>query len=276
MALADIIRGNLQQLQQQTAPVNNDEAQRAARLLRASRGKAVGGGTTPTRSNITEQQQQVSDQYRPQLEIQSAGIEQEQEQLGQQQDINKQQQKQSRAELMSKLSSQENSILEDLERSRTELGSARGRAKLEQAGFVMRLQNREYLDRLEAVGIKKRLDNDLKFKQELQRSIFKDAERALGRQYKFQELMDADDREFATEMSRMDIDSAMAILRDDMAARSKRQIAEGAGQMVSAGANYLGNNPDMFSNSPDIPNRLPPGDADVSQSGIYSNRSRAT
>jgi hypothetical protein len=250
MALADIIRGNLQQLQNQAAPQVTDESQRAARLLRARGGRAIGGGSTPARTNIMEQQQQVSEQYRPQLELQGAAIEQEQEQIGQQQQLGRQQQKQSRAELQSKLSSQQNAILEDLERSRAELGSARGRSKLEQAGITLRLQNQQYLDQLENEGARRRLDDSLKFKEEMQASIFRDAERALSKQFDFRSLMNSDEREFAREISKMDVDTAMQILRDEMSAASKRQIAQGAGTAVSAGAKYLGNNPDLFADKP--------------------------
>lgn len=241
--LLDALRqGNNQALQK---PGLTDETSKLGTLLRAKSGKAV-GGPEASASNLQEQQavvqsgQQMQEQVAPQAAIQQAGL--EQQQVGQQQQEEQQVQEIQQARkfdtIQNKLKT--TSILNELERDKDRLDIAKDKAKLEQVGFQLRLQDKQYLDNLQREGSRSRLNSEVGFKEAMADEVLGNSKQLLSKNLEGRSVLDADDRTFRKSLAAMGVQDAYGMFKEDQKSAKQRAAWEGAGALGTAGIGAAG------------------------------------
>jgi hypothetical protein len=241
MALLDTIKTQLQSPQAPAGTVPGGQTQTVRQLLQAKAGKAIPSASgSPRQSALQEktaeaQAQASSKQLGLRGQIQA-------EQLGQQElDITQREQQQeaqfqeSWETAQANMNRQANQLLQQFESGQKTLQTTKDMADLEQLGFQLRLQNDQYINQLQDVGRRNRLDNQLEFKKQLAQNVFKDQQELMTNELAFNRMMAADDREFMNELAQMDIGYAMQVADNAAKAASAQQIALGMGGMVSGG-----------------------------------------
>jgi hypothetical protein len=128
------------------------------------------------------------------------------------------------------------SILDSLNRNRSQLSFAKQKAATEQAGFLARLSSQRYVNELQMAGKRRRLDEANNFKNAAIESTFRDMEDLLQSDLQFRRALGADQRDFAKYMAGMDLDTALAVASG--AAQSQATAAQfsGLSSVASAGS----------------------------------------
>lgn len=115
-----------------------------------------------------------------------------------------------------------------------ELAFRKDAATLEQKAHVMAMADREYVRNLTQIGEMRRLQNDLNWKAEVQRITLGERLDSMLRGQGYQDILNANERQFNEMMSNMDADTALAILQ-----QQNRDATMAAG-MHSAGTAATG------------------------------------
>jgi len=260
--LMDTIRQKLEAPEQQ-APTGGamDQTERAQGLLRAKLGKAGAPTTGPRLSNI--QEQQAAQQTRlGQKRLATEGAVRGQE-ITQQAEAIEAREQESLADLVSqredvqqRFELQSENITQDLERNFKQLDDQKKAAKLEQLGFTLRLQDKDYLTNLQREGERAQLQNSLDFKEQLARDNFADMEDLLRSDIAYKKIADMSDREFRDELAQMDLEYAREMAHQARITEMKQAKYKMFGAGVSGGTQAYGSG--MFSSSG--------GEANTSQS----------
>lgn len=275
--LLDQIRKNNQSLQ--TQPVAEDQTQKIESLLRAKSGKSIGGGAVSS-SNLQEQQASVQNAGQMQQIAQGANIMQQ----GQEQQFAGQQQREGIAakeieqskkfdNIQTRLKTEQ--LLRDLERNKGEIDVNRDVAGLEQVGFNLRMQNKEYVDNLQREGNKARLDNHLTFQEALQKDIFGESERLIKSQMKNDNLLKENDRIFQRELTHMGVDQMFDQYYYEKDQAKKRQWSEALGSMIGAGAGAASSSSSSSSTQDNTSARERPAQS-YGQSSYYGSQEGGT
>lgn len=234
------------------APGMADTTSQLSTLLRAKSGKAVGGPATalstqqeqaavaqteqamqPLREAATMQQASQQQQAR-EVEQRTA---QQQAEISQSREANK---------LQTKLRTDQ--LLQELEQGRGRIDLAKYQSNLEQVGFNLRLENREYVDNLQREGERARLNDRIQFDQQLALATLAGNKQILEKQLGNKSVLAANDREFAKKLSQMGIQNAWQIINNDI--KSAREIgqAQAVGTAITTG---IGAYSKFSSSSPD-------------------------
>lgn len=108
-------------------------------------------------------------------------------------------------------------------------------AQLEQAAFTMALADKAYIENLQQIGQVRRLENEVNFKKELNSMILDEETKQLLTQFDWARLDQADDREWTEAMSKIDLDSAMAIATSKVKTAAATQYVQGFSSIAQAG-----------------------------------------
>lgn len=230
---------------QPTAP-QLGQTEQAQSLLRTKLGKANAGTSAVPRAsamqeNVAAKQAQLGgEQLQQEGQIQA-------QQLGQQQAETAVKEQENLKDILSKREDIKQSfnldtenLLQDAERNRQRLNTDEYKAKMEQVGFNIRLNNKQYTDALEREAAYQNLDNDINFKYAMANQIFKDDQAVLGEYLDFQRLIDADERAYQEELSKMDDDYAYKVAEAELQSAQKQGKYEALGKVASAGASAYG------------------------------------
>lgn len=230
---------------------NTDQTQRLQDLLRAKSGRATGGGETAT-SNLGEQQAvqgtnaqlgQLAGQAQIQTQAENQTAANEAQQTAQQ----KQAIDQGRRFDTVQNRIQTQSILNDLGRNKGQVSLDKQRANLEQVAFNLSMQDKDYVDSLQDVGRRRRLDDEANFRNEMAENAFGSSLDLLKQKLGQGDVLQASDRDFQKTLSKMSIDDAKAIAdlqMDDAAAASAMQ--EDLARSNAATAAKAGNQQAMY------------------------------
>jgi hypothetical protein len=226
MALLDIIRQNREQLT--SAPqAPAVETQRVQELLSAKSGKSISPTQQAPISNLGEQQSkaaqatQMKSIVQPEIQRQQKAAEiqqkgQKEQQRGALQQIDVQRKGQT-AQFQIKA----NQILSNLEQQRDALTFDQKQAKMEQASFLLAMNDQEYTRSLQDVAQRKRLDNQLNFEQEMQSLQFGDTINLLKSKLGMDNILQMNDREYRKQMSQLSVEDAIQIADIEMDANEE-------------------------------------------------------
>lgn len=234
---------NLLQALQQQQPQMQDTTSGLATLLRAKSGKAVSG---PSTALSTQQEQaaaaQTAQAMQPVQEAaQTQQLAQEQQQREVQQRAGQQQAEIAQSREANKMQTQlrTDQLLQELEQGRGRIDLARYQSNLEQVGFNLRLENKEYVDNLQRQGERSRLNNRIQFEQQLALAALAGNKAILEKQLGNKSVLAANDREFARKMAEMGIQNAWQIINNDIkAAQEMGQIQAAGGVLTTSIAAY--------------------------------------
>lgn len=218
-------------------PEPAEETSRIQKLLRAKTGQAVAPSETGI-SNIAEQvaagqtQAQIS-QLGQGMAVQQAADTVEQAKLAQQERLQRQEADQARRFQTVQTRMQTNQILNDLSRDRATLDLDKDKARLEQVGFLLAFQDKKYTDKLQAVGRRRRLDDQTEFNQAMQQQTFGMELDLLKDKLGKNDILQASDRDFQIAMSNLSIQEAQAIA--DMEMQYDQQVTAIKAELMRQG-----------------------------------------
>lgn len=217
--LFDTIKENRSLLAQQQ-PEAEDQTLKVQKLLRAKTGREVGPAETAT-SNIAEQVARgtTASQIQglgAQMQVQQAGEDVEQARLAQQERLQRQETDQARKFQTIQTQMETNKILNELGRERGTLSLDKDRSRLEQVTFLMAMRDKKYTDALQDIGKRNRLDDDIAFKEEMQRQEFGLQLNLLQDKLGKQDILAASERDFQKMLSDMSIQDAMNVAEIEM------------------------------------------------------------
>lgn len=162
-------------------------------------------------------------QLKGQQEAQKAKVDQNQMQL-QQRAVNM------RQEYLNKASS----IMKSFQQNQDKLNLGRYKVNIEQMGFYLRLQDKKYVDKIQAEGNKARLNSKYDMAQAQQMAVFSDERDLLASSLAFKNLLSMDQRAFQAELANMDIQTAMQLAVSQANAANTAALYQGVSQLASS------------------------------------------
>ena len=250
MSLLDKLKENMTQPAQ--APQVN-QTSRVRDLLAAKSGKAGLGG--PKRVNTAEiaanqQTQAASKALQQQGEIGAEQLAQTSADIEQNRQQQLTQQTQTLKEQQSQFDRQSDNILNQFERGQKSLQNSKDIADLEQLGFQARLESEQYVNQIQLEGDRLRLDDDLSFKTQLAKEQWSSDIALFQDKVKMREMIDADNRVFLEEVSKIDINSALELAESEAKQANTEAQMEALGNIASSAVQY-GASSGWFSSTPD-------------------------
>lgn len=205
----------------------------------ASRGPRASG--VIERAAVGEQEALATQQ---QLQGQQAAEASRIQEAGQQQQFAQQvgQLTQSQQEQINQLNRQADTIGKELARKSLSQATEKDLFNLAQLGVAQALQDKQYVDSLQSEGRRKRLDDAISFKQELQNEVFRDQESLIRDQQVFQSMMNASDAQFQKELAKMGIDVSNEIIKNEMKAAETAAKFGAAANVAGAGIQAAASN----------------------------------
>lgn len=227
--LLDIIKTNTGKLASQQAPLE-DQTQRAQGLMRARSGRAVGG---EAQSNLAEQSAVADTQSQLAQQAQALTTQQATTDIQAREQELAQEQARARVDQARRFDTIENrtktqSLLNELERDKASLDLEKDGARLEQAAFLLSMQDKQYVDNLQDIGQRRRLDNDAAFRQEQQELIIGNALELLEQKLGNADILSISDADFRRVLADLSLDEARQLADlelDDMRKRSDAGLA---------------------------------------------------
>jgi len=125
------------------------------------------------------------------------------------------------ANLASEYETTTEDIFSQFAASTKELAFRKDAAELEQIGFTMALQNRQYVENINQIAQERRLTDAVSFAEETQRLILGEELLQYAEEIGFREIMDMSDRDFKDEMANINIEQAL-----EMASMMNKSNAE--------------------------------------------------
>jgi len=240
--LLDILRKAFNKLDKAPARLQTDSGA-IERLLRAKTGKAFdprGARRFIQSGDIQSDFKTGLSSLRDKTKLQSEQFQAETLDQEQAADIQQKGLETQSKEIESTFKNQSDALLQDLERSGKKLDAAENREKVEQLAFNYRLQQEDYLNQLQTLGARERLDNDLEFKEALMLRVWEGETTLLQNDQDFRRMLNADQREFQRKLGKMDINYAMDIARSMASTQNYQTIGAGVGTIIGAGAKLYG------------------------------------
>lgn len=108
-------------------------------------------------------------------------------------------------------------------------------ADAERAGAEARLRNDKYVTRLEQEGNIRRLQDAVRFKEELYRGTMGDSMLILQKKLGHNELMSADNNQFMQDLAKLDMEDYLAIASIQAKSAAAAEVATGVGEVVKGG-----------------------------------------
>lgn len=216
------------------------ETQAAQQLARATTGKQVTGGATPRIQNQAEQAgMQMEDAQRAQLQFQAGAQARDLEREGQEQ----QEQFETEQEKLQlqKIGTQQKyqqelgQVLDQWQQEKQVGQFRRQQARTEHAGFLMRLSSEKYENRLQIEGARARLNQEMAFREEMQRTIFRDEIDLLEDDLDFRALLNADERQFKEFLAQMDLDYSIKIAEQKRIVQNIQAKGQATDALMKAG-----------------------------------------
>lgn len=130
---------------------------------------------------------------------------------------------------------QTENILRGLEQGKAELDEKNRQLGLEVAAANLRLSDANYLDNLRREGERARLQEDISFTEQLQKSILEDNIALQRMKYKNESLINASERDFNKALAQMDVNAAVSIAKENLRGDTERAMISGATGLASAG-----------------------------------------
>lgn len=230
-SLLDTIRKNSAQLAGAQVPATNN-TQGVQQLLAAKSGKAGAAGIGNL-SSVGEQaansqtQQTLQETVAPQIAIQQG---QTDVQAAQQEASARQQSAQiaqSRKFDTAQNQIQVQQLLQGLSQDRGNLQTQENQARLEQTSFLLSMQDKQYVQNLQLVGQKQRLDQAAQFQEEQQKLAFGSSLDLVKQQLGVQNLLATGQIDYNDAISRMSVEQAIQIAdleRKDAANAAQTQM----------------------------------------------------
>jgi hypothetical protein len=238
MSLLDALNNKQQSIK---APAPKDDTAAAQKLLTTkATGQAAAPSAGPAASSMTEklglsQAKKQIDQGKLQQQLQTASLQGQEAAQEQRFEAAEARGLDKMKAMASDFQRRSNDILASFERGEKKIDDQRHAVDMETMGVQARLGNQEYTHQLDMNAKQMGLDNDLKFKEEMARTIIGDDLEFLKDDLAHRRIMSGNDREFKEEMANMDINMAIKAMEQEMKQQQMQGKYAGISGMMSAG-----------------------------------------
>jgi hypothetical protein len=240
--LFEALNEGQQESQVANAPKLEDNTQAAQSLLSTKlTGKAAAPASGPGISSqaeklgITQGQEQVKKAGLTQ-QLQTSGQAAQAEAQQQKFDIQESEGLDRIKEMSADFERRSSSILDDFERGQKVVGDQKDALALEIMGHQARLANQDYLFKLDQESQKLGMENEIKYKEEMARTILQDNLDFLKDDLAHRRFIDGSENDFLREMGTMDINTAMAAANQQLKSANSQAQAQGIGGLVTGTA----------------------------------------
>lgn len=221
-------------------PLLQSQTENIAKQVQAASGKVV-SSPIPTGVNLGErlaQKQAMEEQTQVSQEAAAKEVELDQQRKAQELEAAAEGMRLNEQALTMKQNFQQKaeSLVSEYLQNMKKIETQRDQAKMEVASFLLRLSNDKYLNNLKVHGAKARLENNLKFNEELQRSIWSDEIELLNGDLNFKSLLRADERQFERDVANIDLNTAIALATTASDVENYKRISSGMVDVVKTGA----------------------------------------
>lgn len=216
--IANILRQRSGKLTQATGPKTGSMMERIALADAVQKGREQAQQTTVQGQALQQQVKAQEQQTSQAVQSQSQQYKQATDQL-----------KQQTAEL-----------LQGSKHSNEGLTLRQDGAKLEQAAFNIRLQNDKYIQELQLAGRENRLTDQQAFEEEALRLSLGEGTAELEKQFGLQRGLNSSQRDWEEQMSKLSLDSALAMANQQVKDYNAQQMWSGGGQILQAGVSAMG------------------------------------
>lgn len=241
-SLFEALNEGQQKSQTENTPKVKDTTQAAQSLLSTKlTGKAAAPSAGPGISSqaekmgITQGQEKVKEGGLTQR-LQTSGLAGQAEAQQQKFDIAEKQGIEKLTEMSADFERRSDSILAAFERGEKQLDDQKDALAMEIMGQQARLANKDYLFQLEQEAKKSGLENEIKYKEEMARTIIGENLDFLKTDLAHRRFVSGSQNDFLMEMGQMDISTAMAAANQQIEAANQQSAYAGVGGLVSAGA----------------------------------------
>lgn len=222
-----------------------DQTGRARTLLAAKSGKQVSTGQLAPQSAVGEAAavdpaRQGLTALQPQGQLAAAEVGQQAQQLGAAEEAGRADLALHKQQALQQNTIRKQQLFGEMSREGRKLDLDRDAATLEQMAHTLRLSDKQYMDMLESEGQKRRLDSDLAFKEELQKSILGSNSDLLKQSLGNKSVLAANDREFQQAIASMDINAALQMAANEAHDAQTAAKIGAAGSLANAGVSAYG------------------------------------
>lgn len=242
--LLERIKQGLGQATTPTAPEAGTQTGQLEALLSAKAG--VSGprkglkGQSLTEAAAQQQTQQQLAGISQQATLGQTAVEQAAQEQAQRQAQQERQIEQQRQEGTLRTKIQTENILQDLEQNRAKLSEDKRQARIEQAGLLLRTQQKDYTDQLRLNGEKSRLQDAIKFNEELAKTIIAENQSLLETGLKNKAALDANDREFQTMLAKMGVTDILNAYKQQSKQAQTQAVISGITETARTGSELYG------------------------------------
>lgn len=242
--LLERIKQGLGQATTPTAPEAGTQTGQLEALLSAKAGitgprKGLKGQSLTEAAAQQQTQQQLSG-LSQQAALGQTAVEQAAQEQAQRQSQQEQQIEQQRQEGTLRTRIQTENILQDLEQRKAGLSEEKRQSRMEQAGLLLRTQSKDYTDRLRLNGAQSRLQDAIKFNEELAKTLIGENQALLEQGLKNQAALDAKGRDFETMLAKMEVNDILNAYRQESQQAQKQAIIGGITETARTGASMYG------------------------------------
>jgi hypothetical protein len=239
--LTNLLKNVQSSLGQSTQPMGTPSGlatEQALKMSQAASGKAVQPGQGPKVDTSLERAaavtgQQAQQQVAQQTQAQTIALQAQEQQQQQAFRLQIRSQNEKKVAIKSEAIQKVQSILDSYERKGIEFDLQREEAEVEQAKFLIRLQDDQYIQQLEMASARERLDQEFVFNVALAESVFGEYYSLLLDNVSFQKLLGQDRREFEREMGELQIKHNLWKQSLGVESANAQRRYEGYSQIVS-------------------------------------------
>lgn len=204
------VQAGLGQQQQPLGTPSGLATEQALQASRAATGKAVQPGQGPKLDTSLEraaavQGQQAQQQVAQQAQAQQIAMQAQEKQQQESFRLQIRSQTERKTAIKQEAIQKVQSILDSYEKRGIEFDLQRQEAEVEQAKFLIRLQDDQYIQQLQMTSARERLDSEFVFNVSLAESVFGEYYNLMLDNISFQKLLNADIRAFESEIKMMEV-----------------------------------------------------------------------
>lgn len=232
------VQAGLGQTQQPMGTPSGLATEQALQASRAATGKAVQPGQGPKLDTSLEraaavQGQQAQQQVAQQAQAQQITMQAQEKQQQESFRLQIRSQTERKTAIKQEAIQKVQSILDSYEKRGIEFDLQRQEADVEQAKFLIRLQDDQYIQQLQMTSARERLDNEFVFNVSLAQSVFGEYYNLMLDNVSFQKMLNSDRREFESEMKTMEVNHEIWRNSVVQTGKNAKMKYEGAAQATS-------------------------------------------
>ena len=252
--MSDILK-NVQKVMTAKAPDLKSEQAEEERILDAGSGRRTGGGGVKT-SSLAERVElgrhdAAIDVAEAQASMQFGALQQEETRVNQAFNETQNRLIKQREQTQKDLNMKTDAMFQERDMKRADLDFSKEQAKIEQAGFFLRIQHAKYLQKIDGEMQKSRLRDKLRWNEETAKTIFGERLDSKVQELGFAGSRNAKQRERQLILARMSANNALELAQSALDDAKAAQMISAATSIAGAGL-AAGADAGWFSDGPAI------------------------